>query len=50
MAESLDYVATELEKLTKGGKTVEQAAADLLPKMIKESKKIIFNGNNYSKE
>jgi glutamine synthetase len=50
VAESLDYVATELEKLTKGGKTVEQAAADLLPKIIKESKKIIFNGNNYSKE
>ena len=50
VAESLDYVATELEKLTKGGKTVEQAAAELLPKMIKESKKIIFNGNNYSKE
>ena len=50
VAESLDYVATELEKLTKGGKTVEQAAADLLPKMIKENKRIIFNGNNYSKE
>jgi glutamine synthetase len=50
VAESLDYVATELEKLTKGGKSVEQAAAELLPKMIKENKRIIFNGNNYSKE
>ena len=50
VAESLDYMATELEKLTKGGKTIEQAAAELLPKIIKENKRIIFNGNNYSKE
>jgi glutamine synthetase len=50
VAESLDYMATELEKSTKGGKKVEQAVADLLPKVIKENKRIIFNGNNYSKE
>src|SRR4029079_3793577 len=46
----LDDVATELEKATKGGKKIEQAAAELLPKVIKENKRIIFNGNNYSKE
>jgi glutamine synthetase len=50
VTESLDYIATELEKLTKGGKSVEQAAAEVLPKIIKENKRIIFNGNNYSKE
>jgi glutamine synthetase len=50
VAESLDYIATELEKGMKGGRSVEQAAADLLPKVIKENKRIIFNGNNYSKE
>jgi glutamine synthetase len=50
VTESLDYMATELEKLTKGGKSVEQAAAELLPRVIKENKRIIFNGNNYSKE
>src|SRR5262245_28482368 len=50
VTESLDYMATELEKATKGGKTIEQAAAELLPKVIKENKGIIFNGNNYSKE
>jgi glutamine synthetase len=50
VAESLDYMATELEKATKGGKSVEQATAELLPKVIKENKRIIFNGNNYSKE
>ena len=43
-------MATELEKLMKGGKSVEQAVAELLPKVVKENKRIIFNGNNYSKE
>jgi glutamine synthetase len=50
VAESLDYVATELEKAAKGGKKAEQAAAELLPKVIKENKRVIFNGNNYSEE
>jgi len=51
MTESLDYVATQLEAAMKGGKkTVEQAAKDVLPKLIKESKRIIFNGNNYAPE
>ncbi len=50
VTESLDYMATELEKAVKGGKKIEQAAAELLPKVIKENKRIIFNGNNYSEE
>src|ERR671912_97341 len=50
VAESLDYLATELEKATKGGKSIEKAAAELLPKVMKENKRIIFNGNNYSSE
>ena len=50
VAESLDYMATELEKLTKGGKSIAQAASEFLPKVIKENKRIIFNGNNYAKE
>jgi len=50
VAESLDYVATELEKAVKGGKSLEKAVAELLPKIIKEHKRIIFNGNNYAKE
>jgi glutamine synthetase len=50
VTESLDYMATELEKATKGGKTIEKAVADLLPKVIKENKRIIFNGNNYAAE
>jgi glutamine synthetase len=50
VCESLDYMATELEKATKSGKTLEHAVGELLPKVIKENKRIIFNGNNYSKE
>src|SRR5436305_1903633 len=50
VTESLDYMATELEKATRGGKSIDAAAADLLPKVIKENKRIIFNGNNYSAE
>jgi glutamine synthetase len=50
VTESLDYLATELEKSIKGGKSLEKAVAELLPKVIKENKRIIFNGNNYSLE
>ncbi len=53
VAESLDYMATELEKATKGSKSIEKlekAVGELLPRVIKENRRIIFNGNNYSKE
>ena len=43
-------MATELEKATKGGKSLDKAVVELLPKVIKENKRILFNGNNYSKE
>jgi len=50
VTESIDYIATELEKAVKAGKTLNVAVAELLPKVIKENKQIIFNGNGYSKE
>jgi glutamine synthetase len=50
VTESLDFIATELEKATRGGKSLDKAVAELLPKIIKEAKRIIFNGNGYSKE
>ncbi|MCC7044120.1 MAG: glutamine synthetase III [Acidobacteria bacterium] len=52
VAESLDYIATQLEAATtgKGKKSIEDAVAELLPKVIKENKRIIFNGNGYSDE
>ncbi len=49
-AESLDYCATELEKSLKSGKKLQAAVKDLLTKIIKENKQIIFNGNNYADE
>jgi glutamine synthetase len=50
MTESLDVIATQLEGMVKGKKTIEQAVKELLPKLIKENKRIIFNGNNYAEE
>jgi glutamine synthetase len=50
VAESLDYFATELEKATGGGKSLDEAVRALLQKVAKEVKPIIFNGNNYSAE
>ncbi len=50
VTESLDAMATELERAIKGGKSLEQAVGELLPRVVKENKRIIFNGNNYSKE
>jgi glutamine synthetase len=50
VAESLDAIATELETAIAGGKTLEAALADLLPRLVKENKRIVFNGNGYSEE
>jgi glutamine synthetase len=50
VTEALDYVATELEKGIKEGKKLQASVKSLLTKMIKENKRIIFNGNNYSDE
>jgi glutamine synthetase len=48
VTESLDYIATELEKDLKAGKKLQAAVKTLLTKLIKDNKQIIFNGNNYS--
>jgi glutamine synthetase len=50
VAESLDYVATELEKAVASGKTLEAAVQALLPAIYKENKRVIFNGDGYSDE
>src|SRR5918995_1604327 len=50
MADALDEVATELEKATAKGEELKTAVAKLLTKIIKEHKRIVFNGNNYSAE
>ena len=50
MTESLDYIATELEKAVKAKRSLDQAVKELLPRVIKQHKRIIFNGNGYSEE
>ncbi|WP_243310557.1 glutamine synthetase III [Fundidesulfovibrio agrisoli] len=51
MAESLDYIATELEKLGKVNKTqFNEGVQKLLQKIMVENDAVIFNGNGYSDE
>src|SRR5688572_25176599 len=50
MADALDEVATELEKATAKGEDLKAAVAKILTKIIKEHKRIVFNGNNYAAE
>ncbi len=48
VSESLDYMAGELEGLLAKGQGLEEAVGALLQKVIKQHKRIIFNGNGYS--
>jgi glutamine synthetase len=50
VAESLDHVAGELERAVKGGEKLEDAVAKLLTRLLKEHKRIVFNGDGYSQE
>jgi glutamine synthetase len=50
MADSLDSIATELEAATAKGEELSKAVGKLLTKVVKEHKRIVFNGNNYSAE
>jgi glutamine synthetase len=48
MADSLDYIATELEKRTKGnpGK-LNRAVQEVLQQIVRDHSSIIYNGDNY---
>jgi len=50
VTESLDDIATELEHAVKSGTLLEKAVAELLAKVTRDNKRIIFNGNGYSQE
>jgi glutamine synthetase len=53
VAESLDFIATALEKAAgphPDEAKLNKAIQDLLPGILKESKKVIFNGDGYSEE
>ncbi len=49
-ADALESIADELEKTVAAGEDLNKAVAKLLTKIAKEHKRIIFNGNGYSKE
>ncbi len=49
MAESLDYIATKLEKAPKS-KKFEDVVQDVLTEIAKGHSAVIFNGNGYSEE
>ena len=48
VAESLDEMATMLEEELEAGETFEEAVGGVLRRVIKESKAIVFNGDNYA--
>jgi len=50
IAESLDYVSQEIKKVTSTGKDFNFAALKVISSIVKETKKIRFEGNNYAKE
>jgi glutamine synthetase len=50
VAESLSYMCGELEKSLQKGETLENAVRELLRRVAKQHKRIIFNGNGYSQE
>jgi glutamine synthetase len=47
VAESLDGLATQLETAVKAGKDLNAEIQALLPRIIAESKDVIYNGDNY---
>ncbi len=48
VAESLDEIATALEKGVAAGKDLNAEIQALLPRLMSESKHVIFNGDNYT--
>jgi glutamine synthetase len=48
MASILDDMRTQIEVLTQKGKDFNSAVVDVLRKTISESKKVLFEGDNYS--
>jgi glutamine synthetase len=50
VAESIDYVATELEKKLKGGKDLHAAINIVVKEVLADNMKVVWNGDNYTKE
>ena len=49
LAESMDFLATEIKKRMSQGLDTKKAAREVLQETLKKHKRIIFNGDNYSK-
>jgi len=49
-AETMDEVCTVLEKAVGDGKDLNDALQDVLRDIVKKHKRILFNGDNYTKE
>ncbi len=50
VAEAFDYICTEVETAVAGGKEFNAALQDVLAAVIKEHKRILFNGDGYTDE
>ncbi len=50
IADSLDYVASEIKKVTSTGKDFNSAVLKVISRIIKETKGVRFEGNNYAPE
>src|SRR5262249_52848429 len=50
VAESLDFIASKLEGAVGSNQNLNKAIQDLLPGIIKESKKVLFMGDNYTSD
>src|SRR6185437_7697366 len=50
VADSLDHMATEIEKLTKSGTELNAAVEKVVKQTLSENERILFNGDNYSQE
>jgi glutamine synthetase len=50
IADSLDYVADKIKKAQSAGKDFNSAALQIIAEIVKETKDIRFEGNNYSDE
>ena len=50
VAESLDHLSNEIEKLTKGGTELSAAVQQVVKKNLAENERVLFNGDNYSQD
>ena len=50
VAESLDHLSNEIEKLTKGGTELSTAVQQVVKKNLAENERVLFNGDNYSQD